>query len=176
MRHASILLFAFAIYSCGPNANKLKTELLEMDALFSKAESITDLKAAQSFISKSERFAKAFPADSLSPQFLFKSAGVAKTIGNIDEAYRLWDQLLDQYPDNFWAPPAAFLKGYTAETELADREKALRHFEEFLQRYPESEFAGQARRQIELLKGNKTPEELVKEFEQNQQDTTTVEE
>ncbi len=154
---------------------KLKEELLALDARFSKETTISDIKAAESFIAKTERFVKAAPADSLSPRFLFKSAGVAKTIGNFDAAYRLWEQLITQYPTNIWSPAAAFLKGYTAETELADREKAVKYFQEFLELYPDSEFAGQAQRQIELLQGNKKPEDLVKEFEQNLQDSTVVE-
>lgn len=175
MKYAAALIFVATLMACTPDADKLKAELKEMDDVFSKASSISDLKMAANFIAKSERFAKAFPADSLAPLYLFKSAGVAKTTGQFDEAYRLWDKLLAEYPDNFWAPPAAFLKGYTAETELMDRDKAVAYFEEFLKRYPESNFAAQAQRQIDLLKGNVKPEDLVKEFEQNLPDTTVVE-
>jgi len=175
MKYTTVLFLLASMMACTPNADKLKAELKQMDEVFSKASSISDLKMAENFIAKSERFAKAFPADSLAPLYLFKSAGVAKTTGKFDEAYRLWDKLLAEYPDNFWAPPAAFLKGYTAETELMDRDKAVKHFEEFLKLYPDSDFAAQAQRQIDLLKGNVKPEDLVKEFEQNLPDTTVVE-
>jgi len=167
MRIALFFSIAVLFFGCQPNAENLKTELLAIDKEFSTAATISDVDKAKSFISKAERFALAFPADSLSPQFLFKAAGFSKTIGHIDEAYRLWDLLIEKYPKDFWAEPAAFLKGYTAETELADKEKAVKYFQEFVERFPQSQFADQAKRQIELLKGNKNPDELVKEFESN---------
>ena len=175
MRYAIALILLGALFACKPDTGKMKEELLEMDKTLSKSPTISDLKTAERFIKLSERFAAASPADSLAPQYLFKGAGVAKTIGKFDEAYRLWDKLVEKFPQSMWAAPAAFLKGYTAETELSDREKAVQYFEEFLERFPESDFAGQAKRQIELLKGNITPEDLVREFEQNLQDTTVVE-
>jgi outer membrane protein assembly factor BamD (BamD/ComL family) len=167
MRIVAFLVVALSLLGCKPNAENLKAELLAIDKEFSTASTISDVDKAKSFIQKAERFALANPADSLSSQFLFKAAGFSKTIGQIDNAYRLWDLLIEKYPTDFWAEPAAFLKGFTAETELADKEKAVKYFKEFVERFPQSQFADQAKRQIELLQDNKNPEELVKEFEGN---------
>lgn len=175
MRYAIVLFLLGTLFACKPDAAKMKAELMEMEEVFSTTTTISDLKAANKFISMSERFAAAFPADSLSPQFLFKAAGVAKTTGKFDDAYRIWDKLIEKYPDNYWSPAAAFLKGFTAENDQMDREKAIQYFKDFLERYPENEFAGQAKRQIELLQGDKSPDDMVREFEQNLQDTTVVE-
>ncbi len=167
MRLSIFALFAFLLTNCSSDPETIKTELLAIDKEFSNSPNISDVDKAKVFIARAERFVKSYPEDSLAPQFLFKAAGFSKTIGHIDEAYRLWDLLIRQYPKDFWAEPAAFLKGYTAETELADKEKAVKYFQEFVERYPQSQFADQARRQIELLQGNKNPDDLVKEFEGN---------
>ena len=175
MRYAAALIILATLLACTPDADKLKAELKQMDEVLSKASSISDLKMAEQFISSTQQFVKASPADSLAPYYLFKSAGVAKMTGQFEVAYQLWDQLINDYPDHLWSPPAAFLRGFTAENDQADREKAVKYFEEFLKLYPDSDFAAQAQRQIELLRGNVTPDDLVKEFEQNLPDTTVVE-
>lgn len=175
MRYTAALILMAILTACTPDAEKLKAELKQMDEVFSASSSISDLKKAERFITVTKRFAEAFPADSLAPYYLFKSAGVAKMTGKFEEAYQLWDQLIADYPDHLWSPPAAFLRGFTAENDLADRSKAVKYFEEFLRLYPNHDFAGQAQTQINLLKENVSPEDMVKQFEQNLPDTTVVE-
>ncbi len=60
-----------------------------------------------------------------------------------------------------------FLKGYVYENDLRDLETAKKIYEEFLVKYPDDEFADDAEISIKNL--GKSPEELIKEFEEQQQ-------
>jgi outer membrane protein assembly factor BamD (BamD/ComL family) len=167
MKFIYLMVLSGLMMACQPNPEQLKADLMSADKSLSQATSISDIKLAESFIKNAEQLAKQSPADSLSPEYLFKAAGVAKTIGQYDKSIALWDKLIAQYPEHIWSAPAAFLKGFTAENEMADPKLAVKYFKEFLEKYPKSTFVGDAQRQIMLLEGNKSPDEMVKEFEQS---------
>jgi TolA-binding protein len=61
-----------------------------------------------------------------------------------------------------------FLKAFVYEDQLHDLNKAKKYYEEFLEKYPDSDFADDAR--ISLQNLGKSPEELIKEFEEKQQE------
>lgn len=170
MKYISLLFMAVVMMSCQPNPEQLKADLMTADKTLSQATSISDLNLAATFIKQAEQLVKQSPADSLAPEYLFKAAGVAKTIGDYEKAIALWDKLIAQYPEHIWSAPASFLKGFTAENEMGDAKLAIKYFKEFLEKYPKSTFVGDAQRQIMLLEGNKSPEEMVKEFEQREED------
>lgn len=167
MRYVLALFALSLLFACGPNADKMKAELISLSTELAESADIPEIKKSEVFIDKAKRYVKAFPTDTLSPMFLFQAAGLAKTIGKIETAFELWDQLEEGYPDSNMAVSAAFLKGFTAEIDLGDREKAVQYFKIFLERYPDSGYANDARRQILVLESAMTPDELVKEFEQN---------
>ncbi len=52
------------------------------------------------------------------------------------------------------------------KTSLRDLDECKKYYEEFLEKYPESDFADDAEMSLKNL--GKTPEELIMEFEKNQ--------
>jgi tetratricopeptide (TPR) repeat protein len=169
MRYVLALFALSLLFACGPNADKMRAELSSLSTELAESADIPEIKKSEVFIDKAKRYVKAFPADTLSPMFLFQAAGLAKTIGKIETAFELWDQLEATYPESNMAVAGAFLKGFTAEVDLGDREKAIQYFKTFLERYPDSAYANDARRQILILESALTPDEMVKEFEKNPQ-------
>ncbi len=158
---------ALLMWACGNDSVVLQAKLKQMEEGFAKAKEAPDKEAAAQYIALVRQLASASPADTLTPQWLFKAGGVAKSAGLFEEAFSLWDQLLKQYPKSAWAAPAAFLKGFTADTDLGDPLKAMACFEAFLADYPDSELAEQAKLQLDMLRSGQTPEDLIKNFEQN---------
>lgn len=158
---------ALLMWACGSDSAALQAKLKQMEERFATAKEAPSQEETQQYIALVRQWVSASPTDTLAPQRLFKAGGVAKSAGLFDEAFNLWDQLLKQYPQSAWAAPAAFLKGFTADTDLGDPLKATAYFEAFLADYPDSELAEQARLQLDILRSGQTPEDLIKNFQQN---------
>jgi TolA-binding protein len=76
----------------------------------------------------------------------------------------LFDRIINEYPDYEKSPSALFLKAFVYEDQLQDLENAKHYYELFLEKYPESEFADDA--EVSLQNLGKSPEELIREFEE----------
>lgn len=109
-------------------------------------------------------FAEAFPTDSMAPDYLFKAAEVASSIRLTQPAINYFDKLLKQYPNHKKAPIALFLKGFIYENDLHELGKANTIYNEVIKLYPKSKFAADAQACINNL--GKSPEDLIKEFEE----------
>jgi TolA-binding protein len=96
---------------------------------------------------------------------LFKAGDLAMNLGMGQKAISFFDRILKDYPDFEKVPQSLFLKGYIYENEIGDLNTAKKIYEDFLQKYPDDEFADDAEVSIKNL--GKSPEELIKEFEQN---------
>jgi TolA-binding protein len=82
------------------------------------------------------------------------------------ETIALFDALLENYPDYEKTPSVLFLKAFVYEDQLRDLDHARMYYEEFIEKYPGSDFADDAEMSLKNL--GKTPEELILEFEKNQ--------
>ncbi len=167
MKHWIGCGLALLMWACANNPAVLQAKLKQMEERFDTAKEAPSKEEAKQYIALTRQLASTSPADTLMPQRLFKAGGVAKSAGLFEEAFSLWDQLLKQYPQSTWAAPAAFVKGFTADTDLGDPLRAAAYFEAFLSDYPDSELAEQARLQLNILRNGQTPEDLIKNFEQN---------
>jgi len=116
------------------------------------------------------RFAHDFPSDTLSPEMLFKAAEIARAIHNGQEAVLYYDRICQNYPNYEKAPTALFLKAFTYENVLKDTVNAKMSYKAFLKKYPDNQFADDAKYSLKYL--GKTPEELIQMFEGNAEDTT----
>ena len=113
------------------------------------------------------RFAHDFPADSLSPEYLFKAAELARAIHKGQEAVLYYDKICTDYPDYEKAPTALFLKAFTYENTLKDTANAKIGYQEFIKKYPDNQFADDAQYSLKYL--GKSPEELIRIFEDNEE-------
>ena len=110
-----------------------------------------------------ENFAAENPADSLTPEYLFRASDLSMNLRRPMRTIQLFDHILTEYPDFNKAPAALFLKAFVYEDQLQDYGNAKQYYELFLVKYPNSEFADDA--EISLKNLGKTPEELIQEFE-----------
>lgn len=134
------------------------------DTLRSKADMPIDRKLAKELILKSIAYAEAFPEDELSPAHLFRAGNVAIGIGSFEEAASYFEIIHQKYGGYERAPDALFLEGFTYENHLKNKEKAKICYNDFLKRFPDDQLADQVRVVLENI--DKTPEELVKSFQQ----------
>ncbi len=121
-----------------------------------------DFKAANDFIRICQLYAILKPKDSLSPDYLHKAGETARAIRAFPQAIELYDWIYAQYPDYEKASQALFLKAFTYDNDLKDKEIAKKLYEEFLQKFPNDDFADDTQFLLDNL--GKDDEEIIKSF------------
>jgi tetratricopeptide (TPR) repeat protein len=74
--------------------------------------------------------------------------------GEFENALTLLHQVLTEYPEDVLADDAYFLQGEIYEKHLNDRDKAMDVYREFLNRFPGSVYAFEARKRYRILRGD----------------------
>ncbi len=100
-------------------------------------------------------------------EYLHKGAETARSLQTLDKALFLYDWIMDRYPDHPRAAQSLFLKAFTLDNDLNQFEEARKLYEEFLQKYPNNEFAPSAQFLLENL--GKSDEELLESLQQKSQ-------
>ncbi len=164
----AILLFLalFAACQSGPDktamAESIKT--LEKEVGASAQPPPDKVEALQNAL---VGYADAFPTDSLSVKYLSKAGETARLLRQFDKALEIFGKIEKNYPDSREAAAAMFMKAFTLDNDLKKLEEAKLAYEAFLQKYPNDEFADDA--QFLLKNLGKSPEEIIKGFEQKAQ-------
>jgi tetratricopeptide (TPR) repeat protein len=161
--------------ACNPGKSEDKTlELQQKLAVLDKemgGANVTNTQKASEFIKISETLAALL--EKINPDqyvdLLLKAAGLAKTIDNPQKSIELYQKVVNGLPNHKKAPTALFMIGFVYENDLNDLVKAKQTYEQFLQQYPnDPDFADDAKTSLTML--GKTPEEIIREFEQKQQE------
>jgi len=111
-----------------------------------------------------------FPKDTLSPEFMYRTAQLMQMQRNYSDATKLLDKLVTDYPDSKAAPYGLFLNGFIFENDEYDLAKAKTRYELFLTKYPDHELAKSVKSSLKNL--GKSPEQILKDA--NQADTAKV--
>jgi outer membrane protein assembly factor BamD (BamD/ComL family) len=161
-------MLAVAIFTaCSSKQENLKTEIKTLeDVLFADANKMIDKAKARELIDKYVQYGDEFPESQEAPQMLFKAGDMSMNLNMPKKAIEIFDRIMNNYSDYEKNPQCLFLKGYIFENSMGDLNSAKRIYEEFLQKYPDDEFADDAEVSIKNL--GKSPEELIKEFEEQQ--------
>ena len=149
------------------NKQSIQESIDEMETkLYNGEDAQVNMGDAVGLINLYQKFAKEYPKDSLAPIFLFRASDLSMNLNRPVQTIALFNDLLDNYPEYEKVPSVLFLKAFVYEDQLKDLDKAKMYYEEFLEKYPDSDFADDA--EISLKNLGKTPEELILEFEKNQ--------
>jgi outer membrane protein assembly factor BamD (BamD/ComL family) len=81
-------------------------------------------------------------------------ANIRMAKGEFNEAVGLLEKILKEYPDDILADDAFFLQGEIYERQLKDKTKAMEIYREFLNKFPGSVFAAEARKRYRTLRGD----------------------
>ena len=98
------------------------------------------------------------------PEHLHRAAETSRTLRDIPRAIDLYDWIIEKYPTHNRAATSLFLKAFTYDNDLKDFKKAEVHYNDFLARYPDNEFAESAKFLLDNL--GKSEEELKKMLEE----------
>ena len=155
-------------FSCtGPQkevADNLNNSIaLTEERLYNSEDMQINKNDAIELIGLYEEYATEFPDDSLAPVYLFRASDLSMNLQRPQETIVLFNELLKKYPDYDKTPSVLFLKAFVYEDQLRDLDNAKKYYEEFLEKYPDNDFADDAEMSLKNL--GKTPEELIREFE-----------
>lgn len=136
------------------------------------------LRADSSFVPSEEKaaammqaymdFADTYPADSMTPDCLFRAADLAQGIHHEPVAVRLYERIVKEYPTSSRAAAALFMEAFVLDYNLGEKDKAKRKYAEFIASYPTHALTASAKASLEQLNLGLTDEELIRRFEQNQ--------
>lgn len=121
-----------------------------------------DFQAANDYIRTCELFSLLKPQDGLSPDYLHKAGETARAIRAFPKAVAIYDKIYADYPTYEKAAQALFLKAFTYDNDLGDKATAKVLYEEFLQKFPNDDFADDT--QFLLANLGKDDEEIIKGF------------
>jgi outer membrane protein assembly factor BamD (BamD/ComL family) len=107
--------------------------------------------AATQYVDATEAYVLINPTDLDSPELLNKAAETARQLKTYSKAIALYDWIIDKYPTHKLAPQSFFMKAFTFDNDLKDIENAKLYYEEFSKRYPNHDFADDAKVLMENL-------------------------
>lgn len=121
------------------------------------------LQMANKLVQEYIAYADAHKDSEEAPKYLYDAANLSMNLNNATAALELFNRIIYQYPDFEKVPECMFLMGFIFENNLQNFGKAKELYEMFLAKYPNHDFADDARISIDNM--GKPLEELVKEFE-----------
>ncbi|MBC8487165.1 MAG: tetratricopeptide repeat protein [Bacteroidetes bacterium] len=160
-----LIITVVVLSACSSPKEKIQLNIKNLEeTLFSDENKMVDRDKASELIDAYIEYADEFPDDKQAPDYLFKAGDMAMNLNMPHKAIEVFDRILQNYPDFEKTPQCLFLKGYVYENNLNDLEEARKIYTEFLEKFPDDEFADDAEVSIKNL--GKSPEELIKEFEE----------
>jgi tetratricopeptide (TPR) repeat protein len=122
------------------------------------------IRTANELVSAYLDFADKHKESAEAPDYIYKAADLSLNLNNSKQSLDLYNRIIYQYPDFRKVPECLFLIGYIYENYFQELGKAREIYQSFLSKYPDHDFADDARISIENL--GKSPEELIRSFEE----------
>ena len=157
-----LLLIALFFVGCSSNDPAKRIEKLEKQVF--ATENAINPQIAGDLVSAYCDFADLNPKDVKTPEYLFKAIDVSMNLNEPQRTISIIDRLMADYPEYPRTQAALFVKAFIFETRYNNLDMAKKLYEQYLENYPDGEFASDCRASIENL--GLSPEELVKKFEE----------
>jgi TolA-binding protein len=161
--HYLVISALFLLAACtSPKEKALEniTHLESSDSIFNP-EHMESLKNAYT------EYASKYPDDEKAPEFMFRAAQRCNVLGQHAEAISLLEDVGKKYPKHKLAEDALFLEAYVYENSLHDMGKAKLAYQSFLEKYPNSEMADDAKQSMNFL--GKSPEEILNAIQKQEE-------
>ena len=164
----SAIFFAVTFFACSPSSEKMKAKISKMEADLKSAEQV-DSTAVTELLSAYQNYASRYENDSLAPDYLYKAAGLAVGFNRGTQAIEIYETIINKYPEYKRVAECYFMEAFAYENVIGNIAKANEYYNKFLAKYPNHDLADDAQSAIRFL--GKSPEEMVREFEQMNADS-----
>jgi tetratricopeptide (TPR) repeat protein len=84
--------------------------------------------------------------------------------GDFDQSIVLLEKIITEFGDDILSDDAYFTQGEIYEQQIKNKDKAMEIYREFLNRYPGSVYAAEARKRYRLLRGDFAEDESIPKF------------
>jgi len=105
-------------------------------------------------LSKLENFSSAKNSPGILDDVYWLEANLLMKRGKFTEAITKLQKILDEFSSDILADDAYFLQGDIYEQQLKNKSKAMEIYREFLNKYPGSVYAAEARKRFRVLRGD----------------------
>ena len=163
MKRLFLVLAVIVLVLAGCSSNDPAKRINELEKQAFSTEGAINPEVASDLVTAYYDFANANPDDAMSPEYLFKAVDVSMNLNEPQRTIYMIDKLLKEYPDYPRTQAALFVKAFIFETKYNNLDMANKLYEQYLEMYPEGEFANDCRASIDNL--GLSPEELIKKFE-----------
>ncbi len=183
MRSLLILSTVSVLTACGGGSNSISASgadstatnaaegvrriRAQEDSLFAKP--VFDRRGAMALHDVYLAFAKNNPQDSMAPEYIFRAAGLSRTLGEPKTTLELYDRVIRDHPQWRRIPDAYYLRAFTLDNDLGQKGEAKTAYEEVISRFPDHKFAADAKQMIENLQY--TDEQLIERFKKMNEDS-----
>jgi outer membrane protein assembly factor BamD (BamD/ComL family) len=167
-----LVLFCLATFvACNDSKSKSleKIQKLEKQLLDANGNPKDEVSAYNLQVEYDD-FATRFPDDPQAPEFLYKTATISINLNWGESAVKVLEKFLQLFPADKRAPEALFFLGFVYDNQINDDNKAGTYYNDFLKKYPKHVLAKDVEASIRNL--GKTDEELIREFEQMNGDSS----
>lgn len=169
-----IILFTI---SCNSNSSESGTENVQVteesiQSIISelKESNTIDKAKVATLIESIDQFAKDNPKDANTPNHLELKAKYLGALGQNAEAIKVYENIYQNFKESDNSSDALFMMAFLYENNIGDKEKAKSFYQKYLNEFPTKEFAKDAKFSLDNI--DKTPEELMEMFNQQNAQTT----
>lgn len=142
----------------------LATRIDSLENLLFGQESKVDKEVAAQLLQSYLKFTDTYPADERTPDFLYKGAGIARGVGVHSRALKMYQRILEDYPEYGKQAETSFLIAFTYDNDLKEIDLAKEAYNQVIEDYPDHEFAAQAKERLKTI--DLSDEELIELFMQ----------
>lgn len=137
--------------------NKNEDALKAIDLLKQGKASITSTRPFKGSVSVDSM--KAISNLAILDDVYWLEANIRMRQGDFEKSLALLDKIVSDYGDDILADDAFFLKGEILERQMDRKDQAMEIYREFLNKFPGSVFAAEARKRYRTLRGDFTGQE-----------------
>ncbi|MBK7149567.1 MAG: tetratricopeptide repeat protein [Bacteroidetes bacterium] len=169
MKSFTPVFLMFLLAACAPDTkwgiSKIndKEQRILADAKAGKIDSAS----LMSLLNDYETFAAKHPTDSISAEYLFRSADFYRYMRRPLKSIQIYEKISLQFSNHSKAPLSVFLQGFLYENDLTNYAAARAQYHRFIVKYPNHPLTKDV--VITMQNLGKTPEQLVAEFKAREQ-------
>lgn len=172
---SACLLLLLSIASCGDSEQtSTQTKAVDPDQEIARIEA-AEVKLFDAMGKHSDslatvvmdgykQFISDHPDHERTPEFLFRSANIARSYRDYDQAIANYERIVKDYPDYENIVESHFLMAFMYDNDFKDKPKAEEIYKQVAAQYPDHNFASQATERLKTL--YLSDEELIKRFKE----------